>query len=261
MPGHKTITFPKSRVATLDVCAVGLRKHHLAAMIEVDVTGAREKIRAYKKHKGTISFTAWLISVIARTIKEHETAAAFLKGKRKAVIFDDINVSVAVEKKIGGERVPIPLVIEKAQDRSIESITEQINEAREIELTGRDIVLKAKPRRGEQVYYLLPGFLRRLFWRQMLKHPRFAFSRMGNVAFTSIGMIGSIDGWFIPISVHPVCFGISSIIRKPAILEDHIQIREMLKLTVLIDHDVMDGAPVTRFIGALSENIKNGMGL
>ncbi|MFN2374768.1 MAG: hypothetical protein ABR545_13250 [Cyclonatronaceae bacterium] len=31
MPEHKTITFPKSRVATLDVCAVGLRKHHLAA--------------------------------------------------------------------------------------------------------------------------------------------------------------------------------------------------------------------------------------
>ena len=44
IPGHKTITSPKSRVATLDVCAVGLNKHHLAAMIEVDVTGAREKI-------------------------------------------------------------------------------------------------------------------------------------------------------------------------------------------------------------------------
>lgn len=84
---------------------------------------------------------------------------------------------------------------------------------------------------------------------------------MGNVAFTSIGMIGSIDGWFIPISVHPVCFCISIIIRKPVIIGDHIEIGEILKMTVLIDHDVMDGAPMTRFISALSHNIKHGMGL
>lgn len=37
--------------------------------------------------------------------------------------------------------------------------------------------------------------------------------------------------------------------------------REKITLTVLIDHDVMDGAPVTRFIGALSDTMKKGMGL
>jgi pyruvate/2-oxoglutarate dehydrogenase complex dihydrolipoamide acyltransferase (E2) component len=84
---------------------------------------------------------------------------------------------------------------------------------------------------------------------------------MGNVAFTSIGMICRIDGWFIPISVHPVCFGISSIIRKPVVVGDRIEIGEILKMTVPIDHDVMDGAPMSRFISALSDNIKNGMGL
>ena len=33
--------------------------------------------------------------------------------------------------------------------------------------------------------------------------------KMGNVAFTSIGMMGEINGWFIPISVHPICLGLA----------------------------------------------------
>jgi pyruvate/2-oxoglutarate dehydrogenase complex dihydrolipoamide acyltransferase (E2) component len=35
----------------------------------------------------------------------------------------------------------------------------------------------------------------------------------------------------------------------------------MLNMTILIDHDVVDGAPVARFINELTENIKNGIGL
>jgi pyruvate/2-oxoglutarate dehydrogenase complex dihydrolipoamide acyltransferase (E2) component len=84
---------------------------------------------------------------------------------------------------------------------------------------------------------------------------------MGNVAFTSIGMMGSVDGWFIPISVHPICFGIGSIIKKPAVVDDRIEIREKLKMSILIDHDVIDGAPVARFINHLSGNIENGFNL
>jgi len=82
---------------------------------------------------------------------------------------------------------------------------------------------------------------------------------MGNVAFTSIGMMGKVNGWFIPISVHPVCFGISSIIKKPSVIDDRIEIREILKMSVLIDHDVIDGAPMARLISDLSKNIENGL--
>ena len=84
---------------------------------------------------------------------------------------------------------------------------------------------------------------------------------MGNVSFTSIGMMGSINGWFIPISVHPICFGIGSIIKKPAVADDQIAIRDILKASVLIDHDVMDGAPMARFINELRINIENGLNL
>ncbi|MBN1951705.1 MAG: 2-oxo acid dehydrogenase subunit E2 [Bacteroidales bacterium] len=259
MTNYKTSIFPRSRIATNDVCALGVKKHHIAALIEVDVTDSRKKIRLYKKDTGNaISFTAWLIKVISRSIEDYENVASFLQGKRKLIIFNDVNVSLAVEKNIGDQKVPIPLIIEKANGRSLESITRQINDAKNLVLSDKDIVLQNKSNKLERFYYRLPGFLRRYFWRYLLRHPGFAFAKMGNVAITSLGMVGKANGWFIPISVHPICFGIGKITKKPVVRDDQIVIREILNLTVLLDHDIMDGAQMARFINDLSINIEKG---
>lgn len=258
--GNITIKkFPKTRVATIDVCEIGMQKHHISALLEFDVTEAREKIKNYKRQVGKISFTAWIVKVISFTIKKHESAAAFLKGKRRIVIFNDINISMIVEKESAGQKVPLPLIIEKANERSIESITEQITNAKREILSENKIVLQSKTSKLESLYYYLPGFIRRFVWRLMLKKPSFIFSKMGNVAITSLGMVGSINGWFIPKSIHPICFGIGSIVKKPAVVDNKIEIREILNMTVLIDHDVIDGAPMARFIRELSSNIEKGL--
>jgi pyruvate/2-oxoglutarate dehydrogenase complex dihydrolipoamide acyltransferase (E2) component len=262
MTKYKIQRFPDSRIATIDSGEVGKRKHHVTGLIELDVTESRTKIREYNNRSNTdISFTGWLISVISCTIKKHETPAAFLQGKDKLIIFDDVNVSLMVEKDLNGRKVPIPLLIEKANEISIQSICAQIADARNIKFTDKDIVLQKKTRQLERMYYFLPGFLRRYFWKYLLMHPKLAFRKMGNVAFTSIGMVGKVKGWFIPTSVHPICFGVSSIVKKPMVVDERIEIREILNMTVLIDHDVMDGAPMVRFISELSGNIESGMNL
>lgn len=261
MSNHKTIPFPSSRIASIDVCKIGKQKHHIPAFIEVDVTTAREKIRAYRRQKGKVSFNAWLLQVIGKTLNGYESAAAFLKGKQKIVVFDDINISMVVEKKINGRHVPIPMIIERAQHASLESITQQIEDAKNQPLAEKDIVLQKKAGRLEKMYYHLPGFARRWFWKYMLSRPPIAYKKMGNVAVTSIGTMGRGSGWFIPISVHPVCFGISTINKKPVVVDNQIVIREMLHITILFDHDVIDGADMARFISTFTENIEKGMGL
>ncbi len=262
MTTYKIQEFPKSRLATLDILEMGRRKHHIAALIELDVSGIRQKNRERNRSgSDSISFTAWLISVIGATVKSHETTGSFLKGRNKRMIFDDINVSVLVEKEVNGQKVPIPLVIEKAHSQSAESISSRIRMAKEAALTEGDIVLQKKAQRMEKLYYYLPGFLRRCVWMFLLHHPKMAFEKMGNVAFTSIGMMGKVNGWFIPLSVHPLCFGIGSIIRQPGVFGDSIAIRDVLKMTILMDHDVIDGAHMARFISNLSENIEGGMNL
>jgi pyruvate/2-oxoglutarate dehydrogenase complex dihydrolipoamide acyltransferase (E2) component len=258
MSRYKTTRFPASRIASIDVCDIGKQKHHVSALIELDVTQSREKIRQIKISKRKVSFTAWLIKVISLTIKEHEITAAFLKGKQKALIFDDINVSLLVEKEINGQKVPMPVIIEKAHEADVDSITSQIADARQLKLSEKDIVLQKKSGKWERLYYRFPGFFRRLVWKYMLKHPRLVFSKMGNVAITSIGMMGNIKGWFIPISVHPICFGISTITKRPLVINDQITIREVLSMTILMDHDVIDGALMARFISDLTKNIENG---
>lgn len=260
MKNYKIQKFPPSRIATMDVCEMGKRKHHVSGLLELDVTKARQDLRSYnRKHSEKVSFNAFLISTISKSLMQYEHVAAYLKGKRRLLIFQDINLSLVVEKVIEGQKVPIPLIIEKAQELSLESITSQISGAKNKALTEKDLVLHRKNSRLDRLYFFLPGFLRRLFWKYLLSHPKQAYKKMGNVAFTSIGMMGRVNGWFVPISVHPVCFGISAVIKKPVVVNNQIEIRDILNLSILFDHDVLDGAPMARFISDLSKNIENGI--
>lgn len=84
---------------------------------------------------------------------------------------------------------------------------------------------------------------------------------MGTVVITSVGMMGKINGWVIPVSVHPLCFAIGSIVKKPGVIEDRIEIREYLYMTALVDHDVIDGAPAVRALSKLTKLIESGYGL
>ena len=262
MFNYKVQKFPHTRIATIDVCEIGRRKHHVTGLIELDVTESRKKIRAFnKQNSDKISFIAWILSVIASTIREYETVASYLSGKRKRIIFKDINISMALEKEMNGQKVPIPLIIEAADEKKMEIITAQIRDAKNKPLTTNDIVLQKRTGRFEKIYYILPGFVRRGIWTYLLKHPRVVYNKMGNVAVTALGMMGRVNGWFIPISVHPVCFGIGSVVKKPMVINDKIEIREMLSLSVLLNHDVVDGAPMVRFISQLSHNVENGMNL
>jgi len=252
---------PRSRIATFDIFAVGLRKHHIAAMLEFDVTESRAELRNLRKNGVAVSFNAWLIKVIGIVLHRHPEASAYLYNKKKLIIFNDISVSLIVEKKIGDATVPIPLVIEKINEKSALEITAEIEKAKNQELTSDDIVLKKQSTSYERLYYHLPGFLRRLFWKVLLLKPEAAFRTMGNVAVTSVGMMGKINGWFIHKSVHPLSFGVGSILKKPVVFGNEVKIREILNMTILVDHDIIDGAPMVRFLDDLTNYIETGKGI
>lgn len=249
---------PQSRIATFDIFSIGLLKHHVSALVEFDVTYSREKLKALKGKGIKVTFNAWIIKVICKALNQHREASAYLCNKRKLIIFDDTNVSILVEKKVDNKRVPIPLVIYKANEKSVSEIAREIENARIQTISNKDFVLNQQSKVYERFYYQLPGILRRLIWKFMLRHPKVAYKKMGNVVITSLGMMGKINGWFIHKSVHPISFGIGSIIKKPVVIDDEIKIREILNVTILFDHDVMDGVPMMRFMNDLTEYIEKG---
>jgi pyruvate/2-oxoglutarate dehydrogenase complex dihydrolipoamide acyltransferase (E2) component len=254
------LSIPKSRIATFDVYEMGSRKHHVSALLEFDVTNTRMKLRELKRNGKKISFNALLIKAIGNAVEKHPEAAAYILNKKKLIIFKDINITFIVEKIIGGKKVPIPLVIEKVGEKNLEDITKEIETSKDKELSGDDIILNKKSAASERIYYTLPGFLRKMFWRFMLSHPKTAYSKMGNVIVTSLGAIGKINGWFVHKSIHPLSFGIGSVLKKPVVIKDEIKIREILNMTILIDHDSIDGAPMVRFINDLTYYIENFSG-
>jgi pyruvate/2-oxoglutarate dehydrogenase complex dihydrolipoamide acyltransferase (E2) component len=249
---------PQSRIATFDTFSIGLQKHHISAILEFDVTDSRRKLKELRRSGINVSFNGWIIKVISSVLQKYPEASAFLYNKKKLMIFNDINISILVEKKIGASRVPIPLVLEKTNEKSASDITLEIENAKNQELSDNEIVLTKKSTLAEGLYYHLPGFIRRTIWKIILGNPKFAYKKMGNVVITSVGMMGLINGWFIHKSVHPLSFGIGSILKKPVVINNEIKIREILNMTILADHDVIDGAPMVRFLNDLTKYIEGG---
>lgn len=263
MKKHKEIRFPKTRMATFDVVELGRKKHHMKGLLEIDVTRPLDLIREFRvKNDQQLSFTAWLLKTIGTTLIDFQQAYAYLYSKKKAVVFEDIDIAITVEREYHGMYVPLPYVIRQVDQKSMVAITEEINTVKNRPITSKDVVLgQDRISLAAHIYYSLPGFMRRMIWKHYLLKPGPANKNMGNVAFTSIGMMGNASGWFIHTSVHPIAFGVSSIKKKPGVIGQNIEIRSFLHMTVLLDHDVIDGAPMARFITKLSKNIESGLGL
>lgn len=249
---------PQSRIATFDILSIGLLKHHVSALLEFDVTESRIRLRELRKKGINISFNAWIIKVISSVLQTHPEASAYLFNKKKLIIFTDINISILVEKKIRNKKVPIPVVIEKTNQKTALEIAAEIENAKNQELSKSDIVINKRSNFSERLYYYMPGFLRRAVWKYMMRNPKIAYKKMGNAVITSVGMMGKVNGWFIQKSVHPISFGIGSVLRKAIVFENEIQIREILNMTILIDHDVIDGAPMVRFLNDLTKKLESG---
>ena len=249
---------PQSRIATFDIFSVGLLKHHVSALLEFDVTDSRKKLLDLRKKGINVSFNAWIIKVISNVLQMHPEAAAYLYNKKKLIIFEDINISILVEKKINNKKVPIPVVIENTNQKSALEITREIENAKNRELLKGDIVINKQTTLSKRIYYYMPGFLRRAVWKIMLRNPKIAYKKMGNAIITSVGMMGKINGWFIQKSIHPISFGIGSILKKPVAVDNEIRIREILNMTILVDHDVIDGAPMVRFLNDLTKFVETG---
>jgi len=261
--GYYEVTeFPKDRIPTLDFLALGDDKHYVKGLIEFDVTEGRNKILEHEKNTGVkISFTAWLLKCIGQAASEFKEVHSMMMGKNKIIKFDDVDISITVEKTINGLKSPMPLVIRRANKKTVKQINEEIRAAQSEEVSGA-IVLGEHDLKKKMKYYLsLPKFIRRFLIKRRLKDPIKVKQIMGTIIVTSVGMFGNLYGWPIPTTNHPLAFGIGSIIKRPGVIEDKIEIREFLTTTVLFNHDIVDGAPATRFISRLGELIESGFGL
>jgi pyruvate/2-oxoglutarate dehydrogenase complex dihydrolipoamide acyltransferase (E2) component len=252
--------FPKMREMIVDTVEQGLRRHHMKGLIELDVTKGREYIRKHKEKTGeALSFTGWIMKCIGQAVNEHKHVQAMRKGN-KIVIFDDVDISVMVERIVDDRVFPVVFVVRKANEKSLREIHDEIRRA---QVQTEDGYMKKREAQRARMLLSLPKFLRNFFfWRKIRKDPFFVKKYLGTVGVTSIGMYGKgTTSWPIPTGIQSLFFALGGIAKKPGVIGDKIEVREYLCMTILFDHDVVDGAPAARFTARLAELVENAFGL
>ncbi len=246
-----------------ELCEQGLKKHYVQALIELDVTKARSYVRHYRKETGiNLSFFAWFVKCIAEAIDRNRAVHACRYGRGKVVIFDEVDISVPIERVVNGKRMPMPYVLRGANRKSLETIHNEIEQARACPLSQEDLVLsKPMSKWLLKVFPSFPKMIKNLFWSRFMNNPFFMKRITGTVGVTSVAIAGRAKGWALPISMQPICFALGSMTETiVTTARNKPEKRDCLRVTIMFDHDVIDGAPAARFISSLTKLVDQPFG-
>ena len=250
------VPFSSDRQIVVDSLAIGIQRHVVHGLVEVDVTCARQFMREHKAKTGeTLSFTAFIVACLAHAIELHKSVQAYRDWRNRLVIFDDVDVVVMVEAE--KDKVAIPHIIRAANRKTFREIHDEI---RAVQLKPTTSAQKsgALARLG----LIVPSFIRKFFIRLFMKNPHWMKNFGGTVVVTSIGMFGRGGGWGVAMMpMHTLGLIIGGMVEKPGVVDGRIEIREYLDLTINVDHDIVDGAPMARFTRELVSLIESGYGL
>lgn len=243
--------FPLSRRLIVDGCEMGRKKHIIHALTEVDVTLVRQRIRERRAQTGKgLSLTGYIIACAAQTVAEDRMCHAYRRGRR-VIIYDDVDVGTLVEGELEGKKLATYAVVRAADKKTLDEIHTTIRDAQ--------AAPAATPRQQRlwKPFLALPSFLRRIFWWWFDRHPELRKRLAGTVSVSAIGMFGKGTGWGIPLPSATLSITIGGIAKKPGIFDGRIEPREFLSVTVSVDHDIVDGAPLARFVSRLRERVES----
>ncbi len=197
---------------------------HAWMTVEVDVTDLvtyRSKIKdEFKQKEGfSLTFFAFFVKAVAQALKEYPQLNSMWAGD-KIIQKKAINLSIAVAKD---QELFVP-VIKNADEKSIKGIAKDISElagkARKGKLTGDD-----------------------------MKGGTFTVNNTGS--FGSISSMGVIN--------HPqaAILQVESIVKRPVIVDNMFAARDMVNLSLSLDHRVLDGLVCGHFLSYLKKALEN----
>jgi pyruvate dehydrogenase E2 component (dihydrolipoamide acetyltransferase) len=173
------------------------------------------------RERSKISYNVLLAKLVASALREFPYMNAQLDDD--AIIeMDEINVGIAVDTERG---LLVP-VLRQADRKEAATLQEEFEE-----LTER--ALQGKSRLDD------------------LEGGTFTITNLGSLEIEQ----------FLPIINYPECaiLGVGAVIKKPVAIDDQIEIRPMVALTLAFDHRLVDGAPAARFLQRIKRLIEEGL--
>lgn len=200
---------------------------HASTMDEFDVTKLVEFRKAQKpvaeKQNINLTYMPFIIKAITIALKEFPMFNASYDHEKEEMIYKKFyNIGMAVDTEDG---LIVP-VIKNADQKSILSIAKEIENLKD---QSKD---------------------RRLSMDQL---------QDGTFTITNYGAFGSTYG--VPVIKYPevAIIGIGKIAKKPVVLENEIVIRDLVPISLSIDHRVIDGGDAGRFLMRLKELLQDPM--
>jgi pyruvate/2-oxoglutarate dehydrogenase complex dihydrolipoamide acyltransferase (E2) component len=254
--GYQLIPYPRyMRFAAAAYQSVR-RKPMIHGLLDVDVTEARARLREHKARTAeSLSFTAFLCACLGKAVEEHKAVQAFRLSGNRLILFDDVDICIRIERELAGQKYVVPYIVRTANQKTFRELHDEIRAAQATDT--RDRLTR---------FSFLPVALYRPFiWtftRIARRRPQVWKENMGTVGVTSVGMFGRGAGWGIPLAAPtPLMVTVGGIGERQTLVEGHVEVREYLSLTISVDHEVVDGAPATRFTQRFKELIESGYGL
>jgi pyruvate/2-oxoglutarate dehydrogenase complex dihydrolipoamide acyltransferase (E2) component len=231
-------------------------KPMIHGLFEADVTEARAVLREHKARTGeSLSFTAFICACLAKGVDEHKAVQAFRMASNRLLIFDDVDICIRIEREVAGQKYIVPYILRAANRKTVCQLHDEIRAAQVADPHDRLTRLQSLP------VALYPP----LIWIMTViarRRPQIWKENMGTVGVTSVGMFGNGAGWGIPLAAPtPLMITVGGIGQKQIVVDGQVAAREYLSLTISVDHEVVDGAPATRFTRRFKELIEGGYGL
>jgi pyruvate/2-oxoglutarate dehydrogenase complex dihydrolipoamide acyltransferase (E2) component len=252
---YQLLPFPKERRAVADMGYAAKHIYSIYGLVEMDVTEARRLIREHEERTGeAISFTGFITACLGRAVAADRSVQAYRDWRGRLVIFDDVDVGTMIERTVNGQRFPLGQVIRAADKKSVYDIHREIRTAQTRSMKDPQISRIMR-------LIALPSFVRRLFFLYALRRPHLLKQVMGTTTVTAVGMFAEHGGWGLTLSGSSLGLVIGGISRKPGVVDDQIAIREYLAVTIIFNHEVIDGAPAARFTECFIDLVEGAYGL
>ena len=235
------------------------RQNTVYGMLEFDVTIPLELVRQHESATGEkLSFTSYVIRCVAKAVDEQKRIAAYREKDKGLVVFDDVDVSTLIEREFDGRHHPTLYYVRSADQKSFMEIHAELRESQD-----RHVDEQRLTEEKTTGFLQMPRFIRKWMLRAMRRDPFIKKFATGTVGVTSVGMLAPSNrrSWILPVSPYTLMIGIGAFYKAPAVVENRIEAREMVALTVCFDHDIVGGGPAARFTTRFGQLIEAGFEL
>lgn len=242
--------FPSNRRLVTAAMRAGRRRVPMYGLVEVDVTKANGLLAAGRPRA---TLTAFIIASVARAAAAHPDVHAYRNWRGQLVTHHHVDVGTMVEIPTRQGLFAVPCTLRDADIRSVPDLTAELHHLKH-EPSASSSARWAE--RAGPVVTHIPGAVPAMY--AAMARSVTLRQRVGTVAVTAVGMFAGGGGFGLtPLTLMSLEVVVGGMSQRPRVADGQIQVRDVLDLTLIIDHNVVDGAPATRFSAELRDLIES----